>query len=117
MSLFSKFRNSQSGTEPPGSLKPLAPEQAEEAPLTWAMSKEEYDALMRKLANIVENVIIVNDNVRLAIEKINTLQSDMGVSINTELILGRDQDKLIDSVRGIGHTVNRVERLLENLSK
>jgi hypothetical protein len=117
MSLLSKFRNSQPSTETPGSQEPLAPEQTEEAPPAWAMSKEEYDALMGKLSNIAENVIIVNDNVRLAIEKINTLQNDMGVSINNELILGRDQDKLIDSVRGIGHTVNRVERLLENLSK
>jgi hypothetical protein len=81
------------------------------------MSKEEYDALMRKLTNIAENVVIVNDNMLLAIQKIDTLQSDMGVSINNELILGRDQDKLIDSVKGIGYTVNRVERLLENLNK
>lgn len=122
MSLFSKFRNAQPNADAPGPPEPVAeavsaPAPVEEVPPVWTMGKAEYDALMSKLTNIAENVVIVNDNVRLAIRKIDTLQSDMGVSINNELILGRDQDKLIASAKGIGYTIDRVERLLENLSK
>ena len=80
------------------------------------MSKEEYDDLHEMLKRTLKNIDVVDHNVRLVLSRLQTLQSDMGVSINNELILGRDQDKLIDNVKGIGYTVDRVERLLKNLN-
>lgn len=111
MSLFSKFRNAQPSADAPSPTEP-----AEEVAPAWTMSKEEYDDLHEMLKRTLKNIDVVDHNVRLVLSRLQTLQSDMGVSINNELILGRDQDKLIDNVKGIGYTVDRVERLLKNLN-
>lgn len=111
MSLFSKFRTTQPSADAPG-----PPEPTEEAIPTWAMSKEEYDDLRGMLKKTLKNIDVVDHNVRLVLSRLETLQSDMGVSIKNELILGRDQDKLIDNVKGIGYTVDRIERQLKNLN-
>jgi len=57
---------------------------------------------------VLTNVFIINDNVQLAIRKLNTLQEDMGVSIRNENILSDYQDKLIADVKQIKHIVNNL---------
>ena len=97
-------------TNPFKGLKATPPAAEQPAETAWAMSREEYDALMKKLTLVLENVHIVNDNVLLLERKLTTLQSDMGVSLNNEIILGRDQDELMEDVKKIKRAVNELNK-------
>jgi hypothetical protein len=71
------------------------------------MTDEQYAAIQKDLAMIISNQTIINNNITRLENRLNTLQDDMRVSLNNEIILGRDQDKMQADVDQILRVVSR----------
>lgn len=71
------------------------------------MTDEQYAAIRKDLAMIISNQTIINNNITRLENRLDTLQSDMRVSLNNEIVLGRDQDKMQADVNQILRAVNR----------
>lgn len=71
------------------------------------MTDEQYAAIQKDFAMIISNQTIINNNITRLENRLDTLQSDMRVSLNNEIILGHDQDKIQADVNQILRAVNR----------
>lgn len=104
MSLFSK-RPQQQPTSPEAKN---SPEQAAlTEPTPWAMTEEQYKELHRMLDKILDNQVIGGNNARRLEAKIDSLHSDVRVSIDNELLLIRRQDDQTRILKQIQHTINK----------
>lgn len=110
MSLFSKSRKNQ----PETTSSDVPPEQAttpqaEPAPAPWAMTEEQYNVLLKKLDKIDERQRVIDENVRKLFglyNNIDSLHSDVRVSISNELLLIQRQDEQTTDIRQIKRVVN-----------
>jgi hypothetical protein len=117
MALFSKKQPpvAESTSTPEAQSTPDASQPA--VPPSWAMTEEQYTGIRKELSIIISNQDIINKNVNSLSTQLDRLQSDMQVSLNNEILLGSDQDKLIRDVQNIGRSIDRIERALINLNK
>lgn len=63
------------------------------------MTDEQYASIQKDLAMVISNQTIINNNIVRLENKVDQLQSDLRVSLNNDIILGRDQDELMQYVK------------------